>query len=371
MKIKSIFSVKSSIDLIGNDLLQQYKDQFGETKARLVIFFSTSNLEPQAVAKKMSEVFADSQVIGCTTAGELTSGHMLKNSIVAMLFDEEAVRDVSVGLVEDLKRGNNVEAVFKNFESHFGPLKNLDFSQHVGLIFVDGMSGAEEKLMSKIGDLTDLTFVGGSAGDDARFKETYVFANGKAYTDAAVLAVLKVGTKFEVVKTQSFEVTDKNLVATKVDEENRTVLEFDKKPAVTGYADALGVAGEEIQNEFMTHPVGLMVDKEPYVRSPQQVVGANIKFYCNVKEGAKLSILNSTNIVEKMSKVLEQKRQELGGISAIINFSCILRALELEKENKTEEYGKLFSDVPTVGFNTYGEQYIGHMNQTSTMVIFK
>ena len=35
------------------------------------------------------------------------------------------------------------------------------------------------------------------------------------------------------------------------------------------------------------------------------------------------------------------------------------------------EYGEIFKDVPTIGFSTYGEQFIGHMNQTSAMLVFK
>ena len=48
-----------------------------------------------------------------------------------------------------------------------------------------------------------------------------------------------------------------------------------------------------------------------------------------------------------------------------------MRKLELENKNLTDEYGALFSSVPTVGFSTYGEQYIGHINQTATMLVFK
>ncbi len=60
----------------------------------------------------------------------------------------------------------------------------------------------------------------------------------------------------------------------------------------------------------------------------------------------------------------------MGSVSGIINFHCFLRTLQLKEQNKTAEYGELFSGVPTVGFSTCGEEFIGHMNQTSTMVVF-
>ncbi len=94
-------------------------------------------------------------------------------------------------------------------------------------------------------------------------------------------------------------------------------------------------------------------------------------FYCNVLEGMELTLLGSTNIITDTRQAIDQKKRELGGISGIINFHCILRTLELEKEGLTEAYGKLFADIPTIGFSTYGEEYLGHLNQTSTMVAFK
>ena len=94
--------------------------------------------------------------------------------------------------------------------------------------------------MEKLGDRTDLFFVGGSAGDDLKFVKTYVFANGKAASDAAVLVILKLKKEFEIVKTQSFKTMGKTLTATKVDEAHRQVLEFNHKPALDAYAEALG-----------------------------------------------------------------------------------------------------------------------------------
>lgn len=233
------------------------------------------------------------------------------------------------------------------------------------------MSGAEESLMEKLGDLTNISFIGGSAGDDLKFKETFVFANGQAYTNAAVLALLHLKTGFDIIKTQSFVSSNKTLVATKVNEKERIIDEFDGKPAVVAYSEALGIPVEKVLDEFMSHPVGLVIGNEPYVRSPQQIVGTHMKFYCNVKEGANLHILNETDIIADTRKALEQKMIELGSIKGIINFHCILRTLELEKKHQTKEYADLFSAIPMIGFSTYGEEYIGHVNQTATMLLIK
>jgi len=247
----------------------------------------------------------------------------------------------------------------------------MDPHQYIGLILMDGMSGAEEKLMDKIGDLTNIFFVGGSAGDDLKFTTTYVFANGKAYTNAAVLAILKPATEFSIIKTQSFCSLLKSLVATKVNAAKREVLEFNHKPASQAYAEAVGASVKDAPNYFMSNPVGVMAEGEIFVRSPQQIQGNSMLFYCNVLEGMELTLLDSTDIIADTRQAIENKKRELGSISGIINFHCILRTLDLEKKGLTEAYGNLFVDIPTIGFSTYGEAYLGHINQTSTMVVFK
>jgi len=94
-------------------------------------------------------------------------------------------------------------------------------------------------------------------------------------------------------------------------------------------------------------------------------------FYCGVMEGMELSLLESTDIIGDTKQAIDQARQELGGLSALINFNCILRTLELKQKDLTRQYGELFSGIQTIGFSTYGEQYIGHINQTATMLAFK
>jgi hypothetical protein len=50
-----------------------------------------------------------------------------------------------------------------------------------------------------------LIYIGGSAGDDLKFSQTWVYANGKAFTDTALLALMKPAVGFSFIKTQSFK----------------------------------------------------------------------------------------------------------------------------------------------------------------------
>jgi hypothetical protein len=121
----------------------------------------------------------------------------------------------------------------------------------------------------------------------------------------------------------------------------------------------------------MVNPVGIVYEGEPFVRSPQRIQGSGIKFYCGVKEGIELTLLQSTDIIASTRDAVARVKTELGDISGIINFNCILRTLELREKGLSDAYGAIFSDMPTVGFSTYGEQFIGHINQTATMLVFR
>ncbi len=352
---------------------RELQQQLREARSRLLLYFATVARDPASLAPAMEKAFAPATVIGCSTAGEIISGRMLTGSVVAMSLGPDEVRDVGVEVLTGLRGGGNfVPAAFESFATRFGvPMRKLDPSKYVGLVLVDGLSGAEERIMDALGSGTDVLFVGGSAGDDLAFKTTWVFAGGRALTDAAILAVIRVERGFSILKTQSFATTGKRLTATRVDEGHRLVLEFDGQPAVRAYAAALGVAPEALPAQFASHPLGLMAGDEPFVRSPQQLVGEGVKFFCAIGEGTEMEILRSTGIVEETRQALDRKRRMLGGISGVVNFNCILRTLELQRKGEDGAYGELFADFPTIGFSTYGEEYLGHVNQTATMLVLR
>jgi hypothetical protein len=275
-----------------------------------------------------------------------------------------------VEVLEHIGTGNPVDRAVAAFDRHSAvPLAAMDPEKYLGIVLVD-LSNAEERLMDRIGDLTNVSFVGGSAGDDLNFAATHVYANGRSYTNAAVLAVVEPGCGFSLIKTQSFVPLPPRLRVTKVNEATREILEFDHQPAAAAYAAAVGTTVADAPRYFMTNPLGIVFDGEPYVLSPQRINGESMHFCCSVKEGMELQLLASTDIIADTRKALEGVRAEQGAISGIINFNCILRTLELRQKGLEEAYGALFADVPTIGFSTYGEQFIGHMNQTAMMIAF-
>lgn len=363
--IKNYYTKEKTV----KEAVSELTDKINVEEVKAMVYFASSIYDQSLLASELNDKLTGVDVFGCSTAGELVNGDMFQHAIVAMTFDKEDIEDLNIEIIENLSNDlpKKMKKTFQSFSEHFGPLDRLSHKDYVGIVLTDGTSGKEEEVNDQIGNLTNIPFIGGSAGDDLNFQSSFVYANGKVYENATLLALLKPKRAYEIVKTQSFTSLNKTLTATKVDEKNRTVIEFDHQPAAEAYANMLGISKETLADHFMTNPVGLKTGEDFYVRSPQQLNGDSIVFYCNILEGMEVELLQSTNIIEDTKKSLGDLRQEASGI---IDFQCILRALELRGNNKTKAYGEIYS-VPTIGFATYGESYIGHINQTSTILVFE
>lgn len=321
-----------------------------------ILYFHSTSFEADTLAACLAVIYPGVPALGCSTSGEIVTGKMLDGGLVIAGFEADEIPQAEVVAID----GDDVKGAVAALESRFG---QVDFSTHVGLILMDGLSGKEETLMESLSDCTDLTFLGGSAGDDLKFSKAYVAANGQVVGGPGAMALLHVPAGFDLIKTQSFRTTGVMLTPTLVDHQARAVLEFDGKPAALAYAEAVGaISAQDATNMFMTNPLGLMADDEPFVRSPQRIDGDKLHFYCSVNEGMELEVLKGQNIVADTEEALNMFQYR-----NLIVFNCILRTLDLKNQGKTEAFGQLFNK-PTIGLSTYGEAYLGHINQTATML---
>ena len=362
--------VMCSNKVIPSVIAQELREQLGDTAPKLLVYFMSSGLNKKEIAKEIQEAFPNTITFGCCSYNEMITNHWLQGSVVALSFDETLLEDVSLEVVTNMKQSyeTNIQQAFDSFSSYYGvPMKEMNYKEYVGMTFMDSHSLVEEGVMETISRNTNVLFVGGSASDQMEFGPTPVFANGKVYEDAAVLVLMKPSCSFEVVKTQSFVSLGKKLIATKVDTETRSVLEFNGKPAIEAYAEAFGVPKETVQEKFFAHPVGLIAGEDIFVRSPSQVKeDGSMVFVCTILEGMEVEILANTDIIGETKEAISH----LQNAHALVQINCAYRYFELAQRGLTEEYIHIFQNIPNIGFTSFGEAFLGHMNQTATMLIF-
>jgi len=367
--IKTAYTLKK----VEKEAVQELKNELYTENAKMVIYFCSPSYDQGVLAKEMKEAFPQAVVFGASTANnEYIQGKLLEGSVVAMVLTDEVVEKVAVYVLENIDKEVNIDGLKEHFEKEFNmSLMEMDMDKYIGFELMDGMSLAEEKVLDKLGDITNVMFIGGSAGDNLEFKETHIHAEGKAYTKAGVFVLMKSKVPFDVVKTQSFDVVNRPVKVTKADPDNRIVYEFDGRPALEVYKEIFGIEkDEDVQSKFFDNQFGLVVGDEVYVRCPRQVMeDGSLAFYASILEGTEIYPLRATNIVEETKHYLQNKGLSKDNVLGYVNFQCVVRCVTLKGNNEAEKYTNLF-DFPMIGFSTYGEAYFGHVNATDTAVVF-
>lgn len=370
----------------------------------LTIVFASSNLNPNEVYDSIKEEVGNSHIIGGTTAGEFSSAvdKPMTDSVAVMTLESPYLK-VGVGVGNNLSE-NPFECGKNAVHNAYTSLKNnptasalisvafmnksssdiLKMKPFLNVVIPDGMTGQEEEflrgIVSEIG--SGVPIVGGSTGDDLKFKKTYQFANG-VYSNTGVVATLSSALKVGVGYGHPYFPTKKGAVITK--SEGRTVYELNNRPAVEVMKELLEV--DELTPEvFAQKPMGVKSSDVFGEYTIKSAMCANddgsITFYAEVNEGNYLTVMDTNRdyAIESFKNALNSAIINAGNpkkIGAIIVFNCILRHLLKERLdiNDIDIIKEVVGDVPVIGFNTYGEQgatlggSIGHYNQTSTILV--
>lgn len=245
---------------------------------------------------------------------------------------------------------------------------------YVGLVLVDGTCEVEEYVMMSLAKTARrLKVFGGSAGDDYSFDNVFLHFNFQIFNNALIFILLKTETLFTSISTSNYTPTSKKLKVTGVDSEQRIVTEFNGRPAIEEYCRAIGIKNKEFCSEaFVTHPLGLKIGENYYLRSPREIKeGKGLKFFSRVNNKTRLTVMAPGDLIKETRDAVETIQNKFSEIKAMIVFNCFLRYIESEIEKKTADISNILQIAPVCGFNTYGEQINGlHINQTLTMLVF-
>ena len=369
------FSNHSDPFVAAAELQQQLRQQLAYDDLGCVLFFCSAEYDLSLLAEAMNQVFDGVQLVGCTTAGEITAEGYAQGAISAIGFNRQhfAVETCLIRAMDDfsLTQAQSVVESFinKGRVKQLAPIKGNSFV----LTLLDGLSVQEEQVLATLSSaLGNIPHFGGSAGDDIHLAHTHVFAHGAFHTGAAVVLLFNTDCEFEVFTTHHLLPLNEKLVVTAAERETRRVYELNAEPAAEEYADLIGVPVDQLTPQvFALNPLAVKIGDEFYVRSIQKVnADLSLTFYCAVENGIVLTRMERGDMLQNLTKQLERIEAKVGSPQLILGCDCFLRRLEIEHLDAEQDASALLRQHKVVGFNTYGEHIEGmHINQTFTGVV--
>jgi len=338
----------------------------------LLFVFHSSVQNPHAVATALAEQFPNTQIVGCTTAGEWSSGQHHHHALVLTAISTPDIR-WAISLTDDLSAAPDTiarTACSDLMRQLGGEWSDLNADDYFCLSLFDGLSKREEPVIAAmVNELGDVPLLGGSAGDDMKFDHAYVIANGKACQHAAVFVLAHSRVPFQAIKHQHYHLGDHEVVITKANMDERVVNRLDGIPAAQRYAQLLGVDVDDLTAQiFSDHPLAYPYGNECYVRAIRRVCeGDALEFGCAIEEGMVLTVCKHQNMADEYDKLMSQLNPDGHKIPLLIICNCIYRAIEGRDHDINQQLAERTSLIAEhmIGFDTYGEQWQGlHINQT-------
>lgn len=342
----------------------------------LAVFFCSTAYDLEILGAEIAALFGDAHVIGCTTAGELGPTGYVDGSITGFSIGDEdccAVSELIRGISAfQMAAGHAAtEAAMEGFARRNGAA--VDPANTFAMLLTDGMCAHEEALLASIhARMHNIPLFGGSAGDDYRLKDTFVYHQGRFHRDVALLTLVRLRQPFKLYRCQHFAGSDVKMVVTQADPAGRTVGEINAEPAAAEYARIVGLEQSALTPMlFAQFPLMVRVGGDYYVRSIQRMNDdGSLTFFCAIDEGVVLTLGRRENILDNLDAFFGRVRREMGAPQLVIGFDCILRSVEAEHQQTKHLMGRILAANQVVGFCTYGEQFGAmHVNQTFTALV--
>lgn len=361
---------RTDADGAAQELTRQLRGQ----RLSLVLFFCSAEYELERLSAQLQLRFGSVRLVGCTTAGEISSAGYERRSIIALGFSSAHFTVASVLIDQMEKFGLHdaqelVDGLVRQCRTQaLVPIKGHSFA----LTLLDGLSNREEIVLAALSAaMGGIPHFGGSAADDNHLRLTSVYYGGRFYNHAAVVLLFNTPLEFEVFTTHHLQPTERKLVVTRVDSSSRRVLELNGEPAARAYARCVGRPLAELDMySFASTPLAVRMGKHYYPRAIQQVNSDHsMTFYCAVDNGIVLTVMRPDSLQDNLHQLFAGLHERLGDTWLTIGCDCFLRRLEAEGRNEHETTSAILQQYGVIGFNTYGEQFNGmHINQTFTGV---
>lgn len=351
----------------GEAAAQAAMAQLGVDRAELVIVFASSRYAQEDVLSGVRSVVGNSAVVGCSTAGEITTAGPNERSVAVMALGGSGLSvhlGLGTGISEDPREAGR--AVARQVAEAGLPERAKAF-----MMLPDGLAGNGADIVRGIQDVLGATFpvVGGSAGDDYVFQKTHQYFGGRVLSDSVPGVLFSGEVSVGIGVRHGWQPLGRPRTVTRA--EGARLYELDGRPAVTIYEDYFGTDADSLRKEplarmALVYPLGIPGEGpgEYLIRDPLTVeADGSIVCAAEIPEGApvRLMIGSTDQAVEAARVAARQALESLDGArpKAAVVFNCIARK-KLFGRHAGDEIRAirevLGSGVPLIGFYTYGEQ---------------
>lgn len=338
----------------------------GVEAPQIVVVMSSPMFFQEELIRGVRSVYPQAPLIGCSTAGLITSDGPLEKAVGVLLLHSDTM-SFSPIRVDNISKG--MRAAGKQFGERVsqmagGPPKGA-------FIFSDALSGNGTELVRGVFETlgTGFPLMGGAAGDDMAFKKTYQYCNDEVLSDAAVGFAVGGNVSFAAGADHGWRPIGKELTVTKA--EGTTLYELDGKPAFSIYEDYFGDAAKKFKNALslpaVTYPLGMKTGegKSEYymIRVPLAVKDdGSIMCGAEVIEGSKVRLMigdidTALLAAEARAKSIVERTADSRPRLAFLS-DCVARKVlfgrrigeEIEKLNEFRAQG-----IVLFGFYSYGQ----------------
>jgi hypothetical protein len=362
-------------------LCQQSVDPLDSAQT-LIIVFARRDVPP-AILTGVAQRFPQSQIIGCSTAGQIINDNVVDEKIVigVMQFEKTKLQFASA----DINLTNSSFEAGENIATQLN-----DDGLRAMFVLSDGLLINGSELVLGINSVVNehVCVTGGLAGDGDQFESTWVIEN-KVAKSGCITAVGFYGDDLKVAHGCAGGWDKFGVVRTVTKATSNVLFELDSQPALELYKEYLGERAAGLPATGLLFPLALRktesADQQEHVVRTILAIDEEknaLIFAGDIPVGAKVQLMRANfdrlidGAVCSAESLMKMKDMQAGLVIAI---SCVGRRLVLG-ERIDEETQATLEALPKgsqqVGFYSYGEispYTSGHCelhNQTMTLTLF-
>ena len=339
--------------------LIQTTDNF---KPQLVfVFGSRKVLSDIELIKELQARYPLSQLIGCSTSGEIIGTEVNDDSlaVTAVFFEKTSLQFSFLDVQESIDS-------FKIASQLLSPLLNNSL-RHL-FVLSDGLNVNGSELVRGFREMLpdSVSLTGGLAGDGSDFIETFVFDEHGFPKTKLIAAIGFYGDSIQI-GYGSFGGWDSFGIDRKITKSEENVLfEIDGVPALELYKSFLGDKASELPGSGLLFPLSLRTeyDQIPVVRTILSIneMEQSITFAGDMTEGAYVKFMKANvdrliNGSIKAAQTSIENNHDLSPEFALL-ISCVGRKLVLKQlvEEEVEAASQILGKETVItGFYSYGE----------------